>query len=245
MLTGKVALVTGAASGIGKDTALRLLENGAIVVSCDIDVKGLCRLKRESGYNKDNIILVEMDISDIASHANIVDVITKLDQLDILVNSAGICSGTTIEDIDEFEWNKTFDVNIKGLFFLTRMLISYMGKGGTIINVSSMAGFTGGIKCNPAYSCSKAAVTCMTKNFAKYCAERGVRVNEVSPGTTITPMTLDWLGEESLEEFKRYVPLKKLTQASDIGKAIMFFASEESALITGQSLQVNGGMYIP
>jgi 3-oxoacyl-[acyl-carrier protein] reductase len=108
-----------------------------------------------------------------------------------------------------------------------------------------MAGFTGGIQSNPAYSSSKAAVTCMTKNLAKFCAPDGIRVNEVSPGTAKTAMTLNWMGDEGLKGFVERVPLGRVAEPEDIAGAILFFASEQAGFITGQSLQVNGGMYIP
>jgi len=245
MLEGKVALVTGSASGIGKDAAVRMLKNGAKVIACDIDTKSLAELAKEAGGKEGELLTVGMDVSDTASFDGVVRLVEQGGGLDILVNCAGICSGTSIEDIGVEEWDSMFDVNIKGMFFLTRALIPHMKRGGTIINVSSMAGFTGGIKSNPAYSCSKAAVTCMTKNLAKYCADKDIRVNEVSPGTAVTPMTLNWMGKDRLEGLGKNVPLKRLTQPSDIGKAILFFASDGSSFITGQSLQVNGGMYIP
>jgi 3-oxoacyl-[acyl-carrier protein] reductase len=245
MLEGKVALVTGAASGIGKDAAVRMLKNGAKVIACDIDVKAFWELAKEAGGKEGELLTVGMDVSDAASFDGVIRLVEQGGGLDILVNCAGICSGTSIEDIGVEEWDSMFDVNIKGMFFLTRALIPHIKRGGTIINVSSMAGFTGGIKSNPAYSCSKAAVTCMTKNLAKYCADKGIRVNEVSPGTAVTPMTLNWMGKDGLEGLGKNVPLKRLAQPSDIGKAILFFASDGSSFITGQSLQVNGGMYIP
>ena len=165
----------------------------------------------------------------------------------VLVNCAGICSGTPLDEIDPREWDRTYAVNIRGPFFLTQRLMKYLKKGETpcVVNVSSMAGFTGGIQSNPAYSSSKAAVTCTTKNLAKFLAPYGIRVNEVSPGTAQTQMTMNWLGEDGLKPFAERVPLGRVAVAEDIGKVIFFLASDAAGFITGQSIQVNGGMYIP
>ena len=188
-----------------------------------------------------------LDVSKIESFKKVEDLIASYGWLDVLVNCAGIVSGTPLDKITEDEWDKMYAVNLKGPFFLTREMIQYLIKGidPAIINISSMAGFTGGIMSNPAYSSSKAAVNCMTKNLAKFCAPYGIRVNEISPGTARTPMTEEWLGEEGLQEFISKVPLGRLAEASDVAKVILFLASDSAGFITGQTIHVNGGMYIP
>lgn len=247
MFSNKVVLITGAGSGIGMDSALCFLRNGACVIACDINEKGLDSLRVQAKELADKLELVCFDISDTGSFGGAAGAVAKHDRLDVLVNCAGICSGTKLDDISEAEWDRTYCINVRGPFFLTRLLLPYLKKscGAAIVNISSMAGFTGGIMSNPAYSSSKAAVTCMTKNLAKFCAPMGIRVNEVSPGTARTNMTLNWLGSEGLKGFVDKVPLGRLAEAQDIAKAVLFLASENADFITGQSLQVNGGMYIP
>lgn len=229
------------------NTALCFLRNGANVIACDINEKGLDSLRSQAEESADKLELVCFDISDTGSFDGAASVVAKYNRLDVLVNCAGICSGTRLDEISEEEWDRTYSINLRGPFFLTRLLLKYLKASGNaaIVNISSMAGFTGGIMSNPAYSSSKAAVTCMTKNFAKLCAPMGIRVNEVSPGTARTNMTLNWLGSEGLKDFADKVPLGRLAEAQDIAKAILFLVSEDASFITGQSLQVNGGMYIP
>lgn len=243
----KIILITGAGSGIGYDTACRFLTEGDTVIGCDRSESGLITLQEfaeehDARFHSLVLDLAEADAPDRAEAA-----VGEFGRLDVLVNCAGICSGTTIGEMTPEEWDRTYAVNVKGPFFLTQRLLTYLsrGKDATIINISSMAGFTGGIKSSPAYSSSKAAVTCMTKNLAKYCAPIGIRVNEVSPGTAVTPMTQDWLGEDGLKHFAESVPMGRLAEPADVGRVIVFLASEQAGFITGQCIQVNGGMYIP
>lgn len=247
MMMKKRVLITGAASGIGKNAAIRFMEQGCKVVGCDIDRDGLEALARPAEENGWSFEPQKLDLACIDSFEPLYTQIEKEGNLDVLVNCAGICSGTRLDEMTPHEWDRTYSINVKGPFFLTQKLIPLLKRGRepVIINVSSMAGFTGGIQSNPAYSSSKAAVTCMTKNLAKFCAPFGIRVNEVSPGTARTSMTENWLGEEGLAEFVERVPLGRLAEAEDIAGVIVFLASQDAGFITGQSVHVNGGMYIP
>lgn len=246
-MKNKIALVTGAASGIGRDTALLLMERGCRVIGCDRNLAGMRDIGETASKNGWSFVPVELDLSDDSSFDTAVKQAEAEGRLDFLINCAGICSGTPLDEISPEEWDRTYAVNLRGPFFLTRRLMPMLEKGENpaIVNVSSMAGFTGGIQSNPAYSSSKAAVTCMTKNLAKFCAPRGIRVNEVAPGTARTAMTENWLGSEGLKEFEAKVPLGRLAQADDVAKVIVFLVSQEAGFITGQTVHVNGGMYIP
>lgn len=236
----KYALITGAASGIGRDTAQRFLDNGYIVLGCDISAGCI----EDAGGNYIHCVL---DLSKTSSFTTALEVVSAWRKLDVLVQCAGVCSATSLDEMTEQEWDFSYSVNVRGPFFLTQRLLPFLIKGENpcIVQVSSMAGFTGGIRSNPAYSSSKAALSCMTKNLAKVCAPMGIRVNEVSPGTADTAMTRDWLGESAMREFAEQVPMGRLATAEDIGKVILFLASDAAGFITGQSIQVNGGMYIP
>lgn len=240
-------LITGAASGIGFDTALRFIRNGDFVIACDREMVGLKKLQTASENESGKAVAVELDLTKLETFEYALDAVRTFGYLDVLVNCAGICSGTKLDEITPQEWDKTYAVNIRGPFFLTQKLLPYLKQSdeACIVNVSSMAGFTGGIQSNPAYSSSKAAVTCTTKNLAKYCASMGIRVNEVSPGTAQTQMTMNWLGEDGLKPFAEKVPMGRVAVAEDISKVIFFLASDEAGFVTGQSIQVNGGMYIP
>ena len=240
-------LITGAASGIGFDTATRFLRAGEHVIACDRDAKGLATLSEAVGVDARRLTLVRIDLADLDSFDEAEEAVRQVGGLDVLVNCAGVCSGTRLDEITPQEWDLAYAVNVRGPFFLTQRLIPFLEgrEKACIVNVSSMAGFTGGIQSNPAYSSSKAAVTCTTKNLAKFLAPKGIRVNEVSPGTAQTQMTMKWLGEDGLKPFVEKVPMGRVAVAADIGKVILFLASDEAGFITGQAIQVNGGMYIP
>ncbi|MDY6866849.1 MAG: SDR family oxidoreductase [Chloroflexota bacterium] len=247
MMDSRIILTTGAASGIGQETARRFLAAGDVVLGCDLNQDGLVSLAEFAKSAAGTFYGVGMDITRPEDYQIAKDILKDYGRLDVLVNAAGICSGTSLSEISSEEWDRTYSVNVKGPFFLTRSLIGFLTNGNspTIINISSLAGFTGGIQSNPAYSSSKASLTCMTKNLAKYCAPLGIRVNEVAPGTTRTAMTENWLGESALDEFVQMVPMERLAAAEDIAKVILFLASEDAGFMTGQSVHVNGGMYIP
>lgn len=239
-------MITGAASGIGFETAVCFLGAGDCVIACDRDDAGLARLA-ERAVGAGRLVPVHLDLTDLESFGAAEAAVKRAGGLDVLINCAGICSATPIEEIAPAEWDRTYAINVRGPFFLTQRLLNYLKRGHApcIVNVSSMAGFTGGIKSNPAYSSSKAAVTCTTKNYAKYCAQFGVRVNEVSPGTAHTQMTLGYMDAQDLKTFAERVPLGRMAEAEDIAKVIVFLASDQAGFVTGQAIQVNGGMYIP
>jgi len=247
MVESRVVFITGAGSGIGFDTACRFITTGATVIACDRDTLGLQKMEQFSQREGKIVEILPLDLLDVPSFNLAEDAVRKYGHLDVLVNCAGICSGTPLDQITIEEWDRTYAVNIKGPFFLTIKLLPFLKAGNqpTIINISSMAGFTGGIKSNPAYSSSKAAVTCMTKNLAKFCAPFGIRVNEVSPGTARTAMVENWLDENEIQKFIPQIPMGRLAEADDISRVIVFLASKDAGFITGQTIHVNGGMYIP
>jgi len=247
MTGSRIVFITGASSGIGFDTACRFIDEQATVIACDRDRAGLELLERYSQKGGSIFQPLVLDLLDLQAFPLAEEAVRKHGRLDVLVNCAGICSGTPLDQITIEEWERTYSINVKGPFFLTQTLLPYLKKGtqAAIINVSSMAGFTGGIKSNPAYSSSKAAVTCMTKNLAKFCAPFGMRVNEVSPGTARTAMVENWLEKDEIQQFIPQIPLGRLAEAEDIAKVILFLASDDAGFITGQTIHVNGGMYIP
>jgi len=245
-LKGVYAVVTGAASGIGKEIATLLAEAKCKVIACDINEYGLNSLVEETKKNGLDIRPYQIDLTSIRE---IIKFCEKVDAdqsaVHLLVNCAGLCTGSGIEEVEEDEWVRIFDINLKGLFFLSQKMIPILQKNtwGRIINISSLAGYVGGILASPAYSASKAGVTCLTKSFAKYLASSNINVNEISPGTADTEMTHKWLGEK-MYEFIDKIPLGRLVKPSDIAFAVLFLASPLSEFITGQVIHVNGGIYM-
>jgi 3-oxoacyl-[acyl-carrier protein] reductase len=246
LFSRKVIIVTGAASGIGRQIARSFHSCSGTIIGCDRDAQGLETAMGEMRARGGECHARVLDLRDaIAVNALADEVFRTFGRIDVLVNCAGICSGTSITDMTEDEWDTTLAVNLKGLFFLSRAVarVLILQKSGRIINISSLAGFTGGIMSNAAYSASKAAVTCTTKNFAKYLASYNVTVNEVAPGTAQTSMSEAFLGDR-LYDFVGKIPLGRLCQPSDVAAAVLFLASDSAAFITGQTLHVDGGMYM-
>ena len=227
-LAGKTAVVTGAAKGIGAAIAKVLSQEGALVISGDIEIK-------ESNEVADTFYL---DISEEDSVKQfLMNVMDKYHRIDILVNNAGIIDASSVSDISVSQWDMVIDTNLKGTFLCSKYFIEPMIKKGSgkIINISSMAGQIGGIKSGPGYTASKAGIIGLTKSFARYGAPYGINVNCVCPGFIETDMTR---GRDKPE----IVPLKRLGTPVDVANAVYFLASSLADYITGASIDVNGGL---
>lgn len=240
----KVAIVTGSISGIGKETALLLGDRGATIVVADIQEPS------------NNSIIEELKAKGITTTFIKTD-ITKLDQIkvlfsktisdfgtvDILVNCAGIGRLTKVPDITSEEWDLVMSVNLKSTFFCSQEALKVMckNKSGKIINLSSASGKIGGIAVGAHYSASKAATICLTKSLALYAAPYKVTVNCVCPGPVATPLTDDW-GDELNQAFADKIPLKRYGTPKEVAESICFLASDKAEYITGETLDVNGGL---
>jgi NAD(P)-dependent dehydrogenase (short-subunit alcohol dehydrogenase family) len=245
MMKGKVAIITGAAQGIGKSIAILFAEEKMNVVVADIK-KGLGEgtvqeIKQAGGQ----ALFVDVDVSQQADADRMVaETLKEFGRLDILVNNAGINYLTPIlEEVNEQEWDQVFAVNVKGVFFCISAVTSPM-KGqrwGRIINIGSVAGKQGGPGSGIHYSASKAAVMCMTKQFARYLAPYGITVNTIAPGIIDTEMGR-FLGSEAIERSINLTPLGRLGKPEDVAHAALFLASEHAEFITGEILDVNGGV---
>lgn len=242
----RVAIVTGAGRGLGAATAQALAENGASVVLCDIDPQvetvaaGLVAGGQEA-------LALSADVGRPAEAERLVAAaLERFGRLDILVNNAGICPRISIDDMTEIGYDRIMDVNLKSIFFLSRAAGNAMKPNGwgRIVNVSSVGGRTGGIYNATVYSASKAGIMSMTKAFARHFAPNNILVNCIAPGTVNTRLMTN-LSRESLETAVSGVPLKRLAEAGEVARVIVFLASEAASYMTGATLDVNGGALMP
>lgn len=236
MLKDKIAVVTGARNGIGKAICDVFLENGAEVIGLDVVGGGSTDEKRK---------LLKVDVSDCADCERVYGEICALaDHVDILVNCAGITRDAMTGKMTEDQFDRVVAVNLKGVWNLTRFIGPAMQRkrSGSIINISSVVGVFGNIgQAN--YAAAKAGVIGMTKSWAKEFARKGgnVRVNAVAPGYTMTNM-MKTVPEDLLEKFREMTMLGRLAEPVEIANAVLFLASDLSSYVTGEVLNVNGGM---
>ncbi len=235
-LEGKVAIITGGARGLGKEMAVLFAKEGAKVIAADMG---------DLTYEQENVEGYHLNVTDpkacedLFLHAK-----EKYGKVDILVNNAGITKDSMTRKMTDDQWNAVIDVNLKGVFNLTRYDGPHMqeNKSGSIINISSVVGIFGNIgQAN--YAATKAGVIGMTKSWAKEFALKGgnVRVNAIAPGYTMTDI-LKTVPQDLLDGFAKQTMLGRLGQPEEIASAALFLASEDASYITGQVLGVDGGM---
>lgn len=248
-LAKRVAVITGAGSGIGRESAILFAHEGAKVVVADINDSGggetVTAIKSGGG----EAIFVHTDVTKTSETENLIKAtVSKFGKIDILFNSAGIVHRLTpIEDFEESLWDKVYSVNIKGIFLVTKSVVPVMKKagGGVIINMASIAGVRPR-KGQCAYASSKAAVIMLTKELALELASNQIRVNCICPAAVDTPMKTQMMSDGAdFEEFTKAIiatmPLGRLAQPQDVAYAALYLASDESAMITGSCLNVDGG----
>jgi len=240
----KISIVTGAAQGIGETVARGLAQQGSVVVLVDLNGDKLTPLLNELKSNGHKALAVTMDVSKLADLDKLVEqVIETYGHIDILVNCAGICPLTDLAEITEDEWDQVLSVNLKAVFFLCQKVIPHMQKAGQgrIINIASIAGKVGGINTGAHYAASKAAIEGLTKTFARHGASHGILVNAICPGAIGTNMVM-CMPEEKLQNYRNTIPLGTIGTAEDVADAILFLASDRAKYITGEVLDVNGGL---
>ena len=244
MFEGKVALVTGAGKGIGKEIALELARGGAkCVINYASSAAGAESVAEEIRAMGSEAMIYKCDVSDAdAVQKMITDVMEQYGRIDILVNNAGITKDGLMLKMTEADFMAVLDINLKGAFNCMKAVTKPMMKQryGRIINITSIVGIIGNAgQVN--YAASKAGLIGMTKSAARELASRNITVNAVAPGFIETDMT-DVLPDSVKEQLLAQIPMKKLGQTGDIANAVCFLADEKASYITGQVLQVNGGM---
>ena len=244
LLDGKTALVTGASRGIGRAIALCLAAEGArVAINYAGNVGAAEKVKTAIEAAGGTAILCQADIADSAAvEAMIADVVKEFGAIDILVNNAGITRDTLLMRMKDEDFAKVLDTNLKGVFYCTKAVSKLMMKkrSGRIVNMASVVGLVGNAG-QTNYAAAKAGVIGMTKAAAKELASRGIRVNAVAPGCIVTDMT-DKIPENIKEGMLHSIPLSRLGQTEEVAKAVLFLASDDASYITGQVLNVDGGM---
>lgn len=246
-MTGKVAIITGASSGIGRATAQLFIENGASVVAVGRNEKELNSLRDETQGAPGKLKLYLSDIRETSQVERLIIYTTEnFGQIDVLVNAAGIILNGTIENTTLDDWDKMMNINLRSVFYLMQKCVPHLEKTtGAIVNVSSVAG-TRAFPNVLAYCVSKAAVDQLTRCAALELAAKGIRVNAVNPGVVITNLhKRSGMTDESYENFldnsKRTHPLGRVGEAREVADLIYFLASEKAGWITGATYAIDGG----
>ena len=242
-LEGKAALVTGGARGIGKEIALRFAREGADIAICDVILEETQVLAKEIQKTGRQCLAFKTDVTDSKDVQAAIDkILDKLGKLDILINNAGITRDGLVLRMSEEDWDKVIAVNLKGCFVCTRGAAKVMLKQrfGKIVNLASIIGIMGNTgQAN--YAASKAGIIGLTKSVAKELASRGICVNAIAPGFIKTEMTAR-LSEDVQKRMLSGIPLGRFGEPKDVADLALFLSSESSSYITGQVIQIDGGM---
>ena len=244
LLEGKVALITGAGRGIGKAVAMRFAEQGADIAFTDLELsETVLATKSELEQFGVRVMAYASNAADFEqTHAVVKQIMEDFGRIDILVNNAGITKDGLMLRMTEAQWDAVINVNLKSAFNYVHAVVPVMSRqrGGSIINMSSVVGVSGNAgQCN--YSASKAGMIGLAKSIAQELGSRGVRANAIAPGFIITDMT-NQLSEEVKAEWAKRIPLRRGGTPEDVANIATFLASDMSSYVTGQVIQVDGGM---
>ncbi len=244
-LSGRVAVVTGGGQGIGRATALKLASYGADVAVADVNYENALVTAKEVTSMGRKAMALRVDVTNLKQAEEMAEsVFNELQAVHILVNNAGITKDGLMLRMSEADWDAVMNVNLKGAFTCTKAALKYMTKQrwGRIINVASVVGEMGNAgQAN--YAASKAGLIGFTKSVAREMASRNITCNAIAPGYIETSMT-EALPEKAKEELLKLIPLGRLGGPNDVAMGIVFLASNIASYITGQVLNVNGGMYM-
>lgn len=255
-LAGKVGIVTGAGSGIGETIALEFGKEKTKVVICDIDLAAAQKVRDRIEGTGSDVLVAKTDVSKQADVNKMVEkTLEEFGKIDILVNNAGVTKGVGFLGMDEADWDRLFNVNVKGMFYCCRAVLPHMirQQSGKIINISSQQGKRG-VANLTGYCGTKFAAVGITQSLADEMAEYNINVNAVCPGIVRTPLWKSLLRDlakkkcisedDVWEEFVAPIPLKRATNPKDIANMVLFLSSDVSRNMTGQSVNVNGGTEI-
>lgn len=242
-LAGRVAMITGANRGLGREIALRLAADGAVAAVCARDIAAAESVVAEISATGGRGFAVQLDVTNTSSCEAAVDhVLKECNRIDMLINNAGITKDSLLLRMSEDAWDAVIDTNLKGVYRCSRAVLRPMlkARNGCIVSISSVVGISG----NPGqtnYSAAKAGIIGFTKSLAQEVAGRGIRVNAVAPGYVDTDMTQKLSAEQQTALLSR-IPLGKTGKPADIAAAVAFLVSDDAAYITGQTLVVDGGL---
>jgi len=248
-LTGKVALITGASSGIGRATAEMLAANGArVAINFHRNEAGAEAARAEIVRKGGNAITVQADVTRSNEVQSLVDrTVNELGPIDILVNNAGsLVERLRILELTEERWDEVIDLNLKSAFLCSRAVAASMmeRKTGAIINVSSIAGRNGGALGSIHYSTAKGGVITFTKGLAKELGPFGVRVNAISPGVIDTPYHEQFSTSDMMKTYVGMIPLGRVGTPCEVAKVVCFLASDAASYLAGETIEINGGMFM-
>ena len=243
---GEVALITGAAGGIGRACAIAFAQAGADLVLNDLDEAMLAETRNAVSELGRRAVVTPADVSNVAAVQCMVDTaVAEFGRIDILVNNAGILRPAAFDRLTEVQWDEVMAVNLKGVFLCAQATLRVMSdrESGVIVNIGSLAGQVGGVVAPADYAASKAGVICLTKSLAKFAAPFGVRVNCINPGVIDTAI----IGAYSPEQQERLIadtPLGRPGRPAEVASVAVFLASDRASFITGEAVQVNGGLHV-
>ncbi|NFA41664.1 3-oxoacyl-ACP reductase FabG [Clostridium botulinum] len=244
-LNNKITIVTGASRGIGKAIAIEMAKEGAkVIVNYNNNKEKAMKVVMEIEDVKGTAIAVKADVSKRDEVKKMINIaIENFGGIDILVNNAGILQQKPFETITDEEWDKMFEVNMKGSFICSQECIPYMAKNnfGRIINISSIGGQWGG-NLAVHYSATKAGIISLTRSLAKIYSKDGINTNCISPGLVLTEMSAIEMATEAGKEKLKNIPINRPATPDEIGRIAVFLASEDGSYMTGQTLNANGGM---
>jgi 3-oxoacyl-[acyl-carrier protein] reductase len=242
-LAGKVAIITGAARGIGQATAIKFAQEGAVVAICDIDIKAAEDTARAIEARGGRAMAFAVNVTDNASiKAMVAAVHERCGRIDVLVNNAGIVADAQLKNMTEEQFDRVIDINLKGTYNCTKAVVDIMleQQSGVILNASSIVGLSGNFG-QTNYAASKFGVIGMVKTWARELGKRGIRANAVCPGFVSTTI-IDNIPDKVIKSLEAKVPLGRLAQPEEIANAYAFLASDEASYINGAVLEVSGGL---